>query len=405
MLLGMALRNLGRNLRRTALAVGGIALGCALNITASSFQFGSWQSILGAAVSGVAGHVVVQAPGWQDEREATLTVPRSTSVAATLREAWPDAIVTRRAVLGGLLTSPRGSAAVGVAGVEPQEKDLVRLDEGLIAGAWLADDDADGVIIGDGLAGVLQVEVGDKLVLMTQVGDGEVDSRLLRVRGVTHTGNEQLDSFAATVDLDVVQGLLPGDDPAHQIAVVLPGGRLDVPDTSAVAARLPGLDVRTWEQALPELREQRDLDTRFGDYLYAMLVVILGVGVMNTVLMGVMERVRELGTLLAIGMRPASVGLMLLLEGLWMGVLGALGGLLLAAVPYPWLYVRGVDFGALMSEAMPVGAVADPVVRCVFDPFHTGLWVTLCVVVSVAASLWPAWQAMRMQPVDAMRHV
>lgn len=405
MLWWMALRNLGRNLRRTALVVAAIALGTGLAITMSSFQHGVWSSVLTTAIGTASGHVVVQAKGWQAERDPALVVPGSQGVADQLGAAFPGAAVLRRVNLGGLLTSPHGQTAVGVRGLEPAEVDVSTLDDRLVEGTWLPDGDREAALIGDDLARQLRVGVGDKMVLMVQVGDADMESVLLRVRGIWHTGGEAMDAFTLIVPFGTVQPVLPGDDPASQVAVVLPGESLEAPDTMALAAALPGLDVLTWQQSMPMMHEQAMMKERSGAVMSGLLLVIIAVGVLNTVLMGMMERVREFGVVLSVGLTPGNLGKLVLIEGFWIGVLGCLASMAFVGMTWWPLYVHGVDYGDLMGDALPIGAAYEQVMRARFDPLSTVVWFFVAVLMTVLASVWPAWQATRLQPVEAMRHV
>jgi ABC-type lipoprotein release transport system permease subunit len=315
-------------------------------------------------------------------------------------------VVLRRVMVPGLLTSPRGSVAMGMAGIEPEaEASVSLLDERLIDGAWLAPDDK-GVLIGWRAADALQVTVGDKVVFMAQVGKGDVESVLLRVRGIYRTGSEALDAMAGTVVIQQLQPLLPGDDPAHQVSVLLPGaGTQKVPVDKAKAALGTSLDVLRWDQALPALAEQIEMQTRTRGLMYLFIGVIIAIGVLNTVLMGAMERIREFGVLLALGMRPAQLGRLLLTEGLLLGLGAAVVGLLLAATLYQPLYVTGIDFGELMADNVPVASPIDTVMRATVDVRGVITQTSVAVLATVVASIWPAWMAMRLQPVEAMRKI
>ncbi|HMV68479.1 MAG TPA: FtsX-like permease family protein [Myxococcota bacterium] len=404
-MLRLALRNLLRNRRRTLLAVLGVALALAFSVTSRNWRTGVWTSMLGSAISGAAGHVVVQAPGWQEERDAAMFVPQSGTIAQALREAYPDAVVVRRVMIAGLLTSPRGAAAVGLSGVEHEaERALTLLDDRLVDGGWL-DGDGRGVLVGRKLADALQVGVGDKVVFMGQVGKGEVESVLLRVRGIYVTGSEQLDALTASVDLSAVQPLLHGDDGAHQIAVVQPGLGVARLDPEPARAVVQGADVLVWEEAMPALAEQLKVDKKLTSFLYLFLGLIVAVGVLNTVLMGALERTRELGVMLSLGMRPARLAGMVLLEGLLMGVIGAACGLLLAASLYRPLYVDGVDFGDLLAKNAPVPSPVESLVRASVDVPGVVVMSLVAIGMTVLASVWPAWSVSRLQPVEAMRKV
>lgn len=408
-ILVMAWRNVWRHRRRTALSVLGIGLGLALATTSSNFNYGSFEDLIRDAIAGTAGHVVVQGEGYQEERDPAVVVTDSEAVRGRLAALYPDATITRRSFVGGLLTSPRGTAAITLSGVEPSvERGLTRLAQHLVQGEWLADDDAHGVLIGDRLAERLTVGVGDKLVFMAQVGDGEMDSRMLRVRGIFHSGSESLDSFGGVTTLASAAALLPGSDPAHQVAVLLPEvgiGRVDLDPATAALAGLPGLEVLGWDDVLPMLRDQMGMKMASNRMIASFVAIIVGVGVLNTVLMGMMERVREFGVMLAVGLRPASLGALLLAEGLWIGLLGVGLGLVCAGLLWQPLYVRGIDFGELMSDALPVGGVVfNSVLRARVNLWENLAFVAAAVLMTLAASAWPAWKATRIEPVAAMRH-
>jgi ABC-type lipoprotein release transport system permease subunit len=346
----------------------------------------------------------VQAKGFQEERKSELALADSTAVATKLRAAYPGATVVRRTWVGGLLTSPRNASAVTVEGIEPDaEATLTLLDDRLKDGHWLDDDR--GILLGDLLVSTLGVGVGDKVVFMTQVGGGEMQSRLFRVAGVFHTGNEMLDAFGALARIEATQELLPVADAAHQVAVIVPGaGKAEVP-TAPAAAVAPGADVLSWRQALPLLEEQEALDENFSGIFYLAMGLIVAVGVLNTVLMSVMERVREFGVLRAIGMRSRPLFAMIVAEGLVLGVLGAIASVLLAAPAIHWLVVHGIDLGDVLSANSPVGGVAiDTVMRARWVPATMLGYAASAVVLAVAASLWPAWKATRLRPVDAIHH-
>jgi ABC-type lipoprotein release transport system permease subunit len=167
----------------------------------------------------------------------------------------------------------------------------------------------------------------------------------------------------------------------------------------------PGLDVLTWEQALPALSEQIAMQRRTRAMMYSFIGLIVAVGVLNTVLMGAMERIREFGVLLSLGMRREKLAGLLMIEGLLLGFVGAAFGLVLAALLYQPLYVHGIDYGDLLANNVPVASPIDTVVRAAVDVGGVISQTAVAVGAAVVASLWPAWMAMRLKPVEAMRNV
>ena len=408
LLLKLALRNLRRNLRRsliTALAIGG---GIALVTFNNNLAYGSYQAMVEEGVSSLAGHVVVQAPNWQEERDRHLVVQGAQAVVATLLELHPDAVVTRRSFVDGLLSSANGSTAVLATAVDPIEEVKVSdWDDKLVEGDWL-DGDGRGVLIGVGLARALSVGIGDKVVLMSQ-GRTEVQSRLLRVRGLLRTGSRDVDGALTLIDLDAASALLEVDDAVNQIALHLPD-----PDASDAAARgvqaaLDGqpVEVLAWQQAIPEIVDIIALDRTSSNTMMSVIGLIVAIGVLNTVLMSVMERVRELGLLLAIGVPRGTILRMVVLEGALLGgasLLVGTGAGLLLSLP---LIIWGLDASALMgSESTDMAGIT--VSNLIFAAPDWGRMLAFGAggfLFCIFASAWPAWKASRLEPVEALHHV
>lgn len=410
----LALRNLVRNLRRTIISGTAIALTVALMLVGSNFEYGTWQDRLEASIGAVSGHVVLQEKDYVGDPKMDRVVTESGQAAEALRRAMPEADVVRRVFVGGLLSSPRNSARVMVQGVEPSfEKPISRLDEVIeaddpaVAGRWLSDDDANHILIGRAIADQLQVELDDKVVLMTQVGD-ETESVPLRIRGIYDTGIDLTDGFTAIAPIGALQPMLPGEDPAHHVAVLLD-------DVSAVArtkARVAetvsrdGAVVLDWTEALPKLYQGMRADRDISAQVYGFIGVIVAIVILTTILMSVMERTREFGVLLALGMRPRHLILLILTESLFLGILATLAGIVIHAPFTAYLMFVGVDMGDLAGESVDVaGAVLDNTIRARVDWASLAIYAVGSVVLTVLAGVWPAWRATRLTPVDAMRSV
>lgn len=409
----LAARNLARNRRRTLLTVGGIGVGLGIMHTSNNFAGGSYEDLLRTGISTMAGHVVVQGQGWQDSREPSITVDRSGQVAERLREAFPGAAVTRRAFLEGLLLSPRNAAGTALTAVEPEPEAAVGdMDEKVVEGSWL-DQDPQGILIGANMAEMLGVEVGDKVVFMAQEGgggdesSGEMVSRLFRVKGVFKTGANEIDGFVAYSRLEAAQEILGGQDPATQVALHLPDPEQSEEATGQVAALLGRPDVETlsWKVALRELNEFLELDARYSDILFAIIGLMVAMGVLNTVLMSVLERTRELGVMMALGLRPGRLARLVLAEGLLIGVVGAALGYALGALGSWPLVTSGVDFSGQLGESYETAGVPmNTHIYATFNWGRMGVYSAFAVFATLIASAWPALKVSRLKPVEAMHH-
>ena len=407
MLLRLAFRNLFRHRRRTIITVIAIALGLGLLIFSSGFGDGMHNQVIRDGVAGMAGHVVVQGEGWQERREVEIVVPDGAAVVAALEGAFPEARVVPRVFLEGLLTSSGGSAGISFVGVDPErEAGVNNLDDKLVRGAYL---DADGgIVIGQTLAENLDVELGDKVVLMTQSGP-DIGSRLFRVRGIFRTGMDLVDGFVAHVPLTVAQELLDLGGGVSQVSLHLPHSDATGEALGRVQAMYPGqeLEVLTWKKALPELYQFVVLDDG-GLYIFLLIIAaIVALGILNTVLMSVLERTREFGVLLSLGMTPGRLSWMVLLEGFVLGAIGIIIGLALGLLGNWPMQVHGVDLGAMAGmkeQGFDVAGVqAELLMHSDLSPTKVILFVVLALTLTVAASIYPAWKAGTLTPIRAMR--
>ena len=423
-LVRLAVRNLLRNKSRTLISGLAIALCVALVVLGSNFEYGAWQDRLESTITSAAGHVVVNAEGYHDDPVTESTITESAQAVATLQQTFPGRRVLRRAQAGGLLQSPRNTARAMLMGVDPAaEAPATKLDDAILddgVSTFLPADEGCGsahvqgtprrpcsLVLGQIMADSLQVEVGDKVVFMTQV-DGEMESVALRVSGIFDTGVDVTDGFMGMVSIQALQPVLPGTDPAHSLVVHLDDEAGTTAAKAATIAALDreGLDVRTWWEALPELQKAMELDRGISALIYGFIGMIIAVVILSTILMSVAERTREIGVLLSLGMRPAHIAQMVLIEALVLGVVFTAAGLVLQA-PFTWYFmVYGVDYGELASNTTnDAGVVFDTVMKARIDWFSVVYYSISGIVLTVIAGVWPAWRATRLQPVEAMRHV
>lgn len=412
MLLNLALRNLVRQPVRTAIAASATIIGLVLALFSTSLETGQWDTVLRSSIGAAAGHVVVQAPGALDDPGPDRHVQEARATVTAIEGAVPDGTaVVPRIQLGGLLTSPKNRVAIGLRGVDPErERPWIRVDDliGTSSGRWLDSADDRGIVIGRLLAEKLEVDLDDKVVFMGQGAGADIESRLFRVRGVYRTGNDLVDGFTAFTSLTAAQELLGAGDAVTQIAVQLPrsGGEATVANTlqNTLGERIEAL---TWHQVLPLLDEQRQLDEGFSLIIYSLLIAAVAIGIVIVVFMSVLERTREFGVLMAIGMKRPLLARMVLLEGAILGVASsAIGTLAAAGVVLAVNAAGGLDFSGVLENAVPVeGVTIDPVLRPGIDAFKFGFFGGATVLFSVLATLWPAWRVMQMRPVEAMRAV
>ncbi len=407
LLLRLAWRNLWRHGRRTVLTALGFAAGIFVLIFFLGLGDGLHEKMIETGIRLASGHVVVEPRGARERAGADLRL--EPEVARAVRSVLASAELSRylrgtapRLYASGLLSSARNSSGVRVVGADPaREAGLSLLPERVVEGGFL-----DGgartppVVLGSVLARKLGVGVGGRVVLMTQAG-AEIESQLLRVRGIFETGMADVDGHLVAMRLVDLQALLGRPGAISEQAIFLRRGDDAEIVRSLIAERLRRrpVAVLTWRKALPQLAEFIVIDDA-GNYLFnAVLLVMVALGVLNTVLMAVLERRREFGLLAALGLRPAGIAAMVVAEGALLTALGAAVGLAGGLAAYRYFAAHGLDISAMSDASFTAAGVAiDTVVHFYLYPGRVRACLGFIALLGFGAALYPALRAAATPP-------
>lgn len=401
----LALRNLWRNRRRTLLTLAAMVASLSLLILALGVFSGMFADMLATATEQYSGHIVISRAGYQDQRDLYLTFPQD--------ELPPARLLAHPGVRGA---SPRlrgfGLSAFGdhtrpmeLLGVLPaRERQVTRLAEVLTAGRFLAPDDTEGVVIGRGLAERLRVKVGQRILFVTQAADGSIGNDLMTVRGIFATGDSATDNGLGLVPLSWLQQLLVLPGRLHEIALTVDKPLAAASLAAELQRQLPD-DLRAldWGRLLPEMAEvvaSYDASTLI---LSLILYAAAGLGIVNTLYMSVLERTREFGLLLAMGLKPGQIRLLVLLESGLLGVISVVVGSLLGLAMSLWMKWVGIDLSGVLSPVTYAGGTILPRLHAELDPYNFWLPALLLLLISLAAGWLPARRAARLLPVAALR--
>ncbi|MFH1726370.1 MAG: ABC transporter permease [Elusimicrobiota bacterium] len=405
MLLRLAWRNLWRNRRRSLLTVSSIAVGLAAVMFGQSLIRSFQRQMIEKSTGVMLGHVQVQAAGVQNRRIPEKLLSNPERFREILAADPRVAAVGSRLLYTGLVYSAVGSRGVLVVGVEPDaERDISILPGYLTDGRYLGESKRD-IFLGDKLAGDLDVRLGERLVVMAQSGDGEMNSELFRVAGVYHTGSTAYDGQIVYVPIEAARGIrgLSGEA-SHVVARlddVRKAGRL----SADLRAKLddPSVVALTYRDVGSEVVGIKKFQDGLLVVILIVIFAIVGLGILNSISMSFFERIREFGVLRAIGARPALVRRVLLAEAALMGLIGTCLGFA-AGLGLIWAFgTWGLELpvGKAMSYFIPFEDVIY--MRPVWG-MH--LWSALGVFcVCLAASVGPAARGSRLVVTAALRHV
>lgn len=422
----IAWRNLWRNSRRTLLTALALGLGLALLLVALGLREGAHEQMITNGVRLGGGHVVVQARGYQETRAQELLLP-SWVVSATEETLHSDVMphplqgVSPRLLASGLLSSATNAAGVGIVGVIPEEEHRVSLAaQRIVAGGYFSDGQPSGMVIGAELARKLEVQVGSKIVLMAQgirppdadaagtdeTREGEIQSALFRVIGIFRTGLPAVDTYVIHLPLPAVQSLLGAQNQVTQVAIFLE----QEDDALLVASRLrerlaaAPAEVLTWRESMTELVQVVRLRSAFNYVMFSIILVMVGLGLLNTMLMAVLERRHEFGVCAALGLQPSQLAGIILCESLALIVISLALGLVLGLSVHYYFATKGLDLRWFTDVNLSAaGTVFDPIMYSRLSPGRTAWSVGIVFITAVTMSLYPAFKAARTELPGALR--
>jgi ABC-type lipoprotein release transport system permease subunit len=408
--LKIAWRNLWRKPRRTLLTVITISLGLALLLIFLGLGDGGHEQMIESAVRMGSGHVLVQQEGYQAQggisRLVSLEEIRAVEIwGQEMTGQYPIRHILRRTFVSALASSADGATGVQLIGVQPSaEMQASDFHEKLIEGEFLKPDDGNWVILGQGVAHKLALEVGDKLVLMAQGADSvEIRSRLVRVRGILRTGLEEQDQALALMPLGASQGFLDLGTRVHQIALLMDDARFSQELANTGKEKFPALEVLSWGEALPELRDFIRIDDGGSYVMNLVLFLLISFTVLNTLLMSVLERGREFALLHCLGLTPARRFVMVLVEAFFIAFLSALTGFGLGYSVHLYLSRSGLPLDIFYSGELSAAGVAfDPVMYSSLSPARIFQSMVLVFGLTLLLSVVPAWRAARSADVHSL---
>ena len=343
-------RNLWRNQRRTWLTAGGIAFAVWLVVSFMALQLGQYDVMTENATSLMTGHLQVQNRDYVADSRFEDTISSAGAVMEQVRRTSGVAAVAPRVEAFALASVGERSFGAQVLGIDLQaELKTVRFVKMLAAGRALEGQDE--AVLGTILARNLGAGIGDEVVVLGTGKEGGVAAMVFTVTGLLETGMADLDRVLLLAPLAAVQEGFGLSDEVHTL--VIRAGRHQ--DTEAVIGRLrqvlpAALVVRGWEEVLPELKQGIEVDRISGRIMYGIIMGLVVFSVVNSFIMTVFERTREFGMLLAIGMRPGQIMLMLQWEALFVCLLGIAMGLILALALTLWLMDVGIYLGDDMQD-------------------------------------------------------
>jgi putative ABC transport system permease protein len=437
----LAWRNIWRSPTRSLVVIMAVALGIWAAMSLSGFATGMMRSYVNNSVEDIVAHIQIHETDFLDEYSTQYYLRHPDQLEAAIEKTEGVRAFSIRSVARGMVASGRGSRVVKINGIDPEtERDVSTIEANITEGKYLSGKGRNPILISEELRDLLKIKLRSKVVLTFQDVDNEIVSEAFKVVGIFETGNTPYDQSNVFVQKSDINSSIAANDAvdiAHEIAILV--SDLQKVDTVASDLReavfsvalqtdeeannrwlsikeaqqedeysvdslktaISGISVQTYREIAPELELYESMIGNISFIYLIIIMLALVFGIVNTMLMAVLERIKELGMLMAIGMNKVKVFGMIVLESILLGLVGAPIGLLLGHLTVSYVGENGINMSAYEDSLKNYGM--SQVIYFDVDPSIYWQAPLFVFVTAVFAALYPAFKAIKLKPVEALR--
>ncbi len=403
MLIKIAWRNIWRSITRSLVVIGAIVIGIWSIIFLVGMVNGMIESYIDNAIKNEVSHIKIHHTEFIKDKESKYYISDIASVKSAVDTISGVKAVSYKTIINTMIGSSHSSRGVSTVGVVPKdEANVSGVSDRIVEGDYLSDTKKNQILISKRLAEKLKVKLRSKVVLTFQDLENEITMGAFRVVGLFDTGNYMYDESVVFVRQEDINKLLGMNGYGHEVAILLD----DLSDMDrvqqSIAKLFPTLLVRNYKEIQPELALFQSQIKMAGVIYMVIFMLALIFGIVNTMMMAVLERVRELGMLMSVGMNKVKVFLMIVVETLLLAIVAAPIGLLLGYLTTSYFHKTGINLFFYSDEGMKQFGMD----KFIYPNVYTDTYLQLVIAVSLTAllgSLYPAWKAVSLRPVEAIR--
>ncbi|MCU7929317.1 MAG: FtsX-like permease family protein [Candidatus Thiodiazotropha sp. (ex Codakia rugifera)] len=400
----LATRNLLRNRRRTLITLITMIFGIATLTLLSALNDGWLSQMKTNFILSYTGHLQIHAKGFETSQNLNDRIKDPEEI-SRLMQSYPEIIGwTQRIRTSGLASVSGNSAGIQIMATDPEQETWVTsMDQGIKEGIWLRPGMSHDLLLGRTVAQNLGAELGDRVILMAQRLNGEMVSEVFFLRGILETGAPQIDRTLAVITLNSAQQWLQMDQTVTDIVI-----RADVHDNTDVLYRLfvqqlsdLKYEIMPWQELDPMVRQWLEFSDAYGFVILFVVIILVLIEILNTMLISLHERQKELGVIVAIGTKRHQIFLMLLLEAVMLIFIGAILGYLAGSLIVFSVADNGINL-THFANAFEFFYM-DPVIHPQLTQSSAIKILGATLAAALLAGIYPAWKATRLQLSQALR--
>lgn len=403
MLLKISWRNVWRNPRRSLVMIAAVMVGIWAGVFVASLTLGIMEQRFRTSIEQHISHIQIQNPEFLKENNVVHKIKGWNELKLELENDPEIEAFSGRTKVSGMLATSNLTTSINLIGIDTlQERQTTGLANNIMEGSFFSGNEQNPILIGKKLADKTKSQIGSRVVVTFQNLDGELTSVLFRVAGIYQTSNTMNDEVSAYVHHTDICEFLQAEAVINQVAIICHD--LNKVDTivSQYKIKFPDLTIRAWNEISPELSYMNEMT---GVMLTVILIIILfalAFGLLNTILMSVYERIRELGMLMAIGMNKKRIFGMILFETTYITMIGTLMGMIFGALTIGLFKQTGIDFSSVGGDSLNAFGF-DTVVYPSVDASYFILITILSAITAILTAIYPALKALRLNPAEAVR--
>lgn len=403
MIWSVSWRNVWRSKTRSTVIISAIALGVFAGVYTIAFMLGWLNQRVNSVINTEVSHIQIHQPNYLQTNEVHDYIPDIKTIQEAIEKKPEVKAVSSRTLATCMISSAETGSGVQLVGINPEnEKGVTNIHEKIIDGAYFENVKRNPIVIGQKLAEKLKVNVRSKVVVTITQMDGTLTGGAFKIAGIFKTVNSTYDETKAFVRDSDLKNLIRIDDKAgHELAILLQENNMEDQVANQLETNFPDLQVMTWSELMPDMKMMNE-SMNLMMYIFVVIILLaLGFGIVNTMLMVILERIKELGMLMAIEMNKLRVFSMIVLETIYLSLTGGVIGIIFAVILTAITHKTGLNLSLWAEGLNSLGfdAIIYPEIG-----FNSVMMVTLLVILTgVLAAIYPARKAIKLNPADALR--
>lgn len=402
MLVKIASRNIWRSKKRSLTIITAVSFGLWAGIFMTAFYNGVIEQRINTAISSELSHIQLHHPVFRKDHEIKYFLPKGRTI---LQEISQDSLVktaSGRIIIQGMIASAAGSSGITINGVMPGDENLLtNLSGKIIRGNYFNPTKPNEIILSERVRKKLKLNLNKKAILTFQDTEGNLASAAFRIKAIYKTINAPYDDtnvFVKITDVDSLGGI-PNE--INEIAVLLKASKSLEESQNKLKQKFPKTEIQNWKEIAPELGYTVSVGDKMMFIFMGIIMLALGFGIVNTMMMAVLERTREIGMLMALGMNKFKIFMMIVLETFFLILAGCPIGIILALVTIGITQRTGIDFSQYSDAYSSFGYSS------VFYPSLSarqfGVMIILVVITAFVSALFPARKALQLNPAESLK--